>query len=315
MGSPEGYFQATQSYEIIKLNAGESTKTLDNFVHLFKNIYYKKPQKTDIIIAIGGGTISDVVGFISQICLRGIPLILIPTTLLAQVDAAIGGKNGLNFSFQKNKIGSFYYPKKVICDLSFLYTLKEREFVNGIAEVIKILTISDAKLLWNFFKDANAIYKKDQTQLLAKYINAAISRKIELLSLDPFENSSKRLLNFGHTFAHTLEELTEFNMKHGEAVFIGMLIETKIGAMIGITSEKTYQELYKIISEFILPDKIDLNFSQINLLDSLNNIRKFRGGNLNIVMLKKLGDGIIIEDVPDECLIRATESVFNARLF
>lgn len=307
-------FQASSNYEVIMITAGETAKSFENFVNLSNHIFSLSPQKSDLFVAVGGGTICDLCSFISQTFHRGMQLLLIPTTLLAQVDAAIGGKNGLNVGFQKNKIGSFYHPVKVVCDLSFLSTLKNEDFRNGIAEIIKIFAVSDSHLLWDLYNNAHTIDKTSPVPLLAKYVRAAISRKIELISLDPFETSTKRLLNFGHTFAHTIEELSEFRLKHGEAVFVGMLIETSVGSLIGVTSKQACKSIFEIINEFYSPKTFNLRMTKKSLLASIQHIRNSRGGSLNLVLIEEIGQGIIYEDISDEYLIKATESVMNTSL-
>lgn len=302
---------ASNNYEILNLKASESLKSFKYASKVLNQIIQKAPRKSDHIIAIGGGTTTDLASFISQLTLRGMPLILIPTTLLSQVDAAIGGKNGLNVNMQKNKIGSFYYPELVICDIAFLSTLSDRELCSGIAEIIKIFAVHSKKAFRNLCDNCTNINRLRSNDWLKSIVPKAISLKMELLSLDPFEKSTKRLLNFGHTFAHSFEEFSEFDITHGEAVLLGMLCETKISELTGHCSSAVFEAIYLLVSKFLTPQCISFQITDDSLKKAINNTKNIRGGNINIVLLKEIGKGCIVDDVTESAVIQAWEHVAN----
>lgn len=300
-----------KNYEIVNLKAGESLKSLESASKVLNEIIRKDPDKSDHIVAIGGGTTIDLVGFISQLILRGMRLILIPTTLLSQVDAAIGGKNVLNVNMQKNKIGSFYYPDLVICDTSFLSTLTARELCSGMAEIVKTFAVYSDKAFRDLSDNYKNIDELKSNDLLKSIVPKAISFKIKLLNPDPFEVSPKRLLNFGHTFAHSFEEISGFNITHGEAVLLGMLCDTKISELTGYCSLELFETIYLIVSKFLTSHCISFHITNDSLKKAINSVKNTRGGNMNIVLLKKIGRGHIVDDVPENIVIQAWEYVAN----
>ena len=187
-------------------------------------------------MAIGGGTICDVVGVAAMLMRRSVPLVLVPTTLLAQVDAAVGGKNGINTRTTKNLIGHFYHPVVVACDQSFLPTLPSRQVVSGIAECIKVFAVADAYALATHVPRLSADAAAGVVGPLEPWRAAvcdAVRWKLRLLEEDPYERSSRRLLNYGHAFAHMFEERSNYRILHGEAVLFGMMIENEISVELG----------------------------------------------------------------------------------
>jgi len=290
------------------LPAGENTKTLEHASAIFEKLLGADISKEDCVVAIGGGSITDLAAFIAQQLLRGVPLILIPTTLIAQVDAAIGGKNGLNVSGRKNRIGSFYFPQLVICDTSFLDSLSNRHIRSGIAEIIKVFAITDRRLLkaLKFEKGKTVlddISKRDY--LIARSIQA----KVDLLNDDPFERSQQRLLNFGHSFAHFFEEADYFHLTHGEAVMLSMLCEIRIAQLAGVGSSSAHGELYNTLIDILTPACRKFRLPSRRMYDMVEDARRLRAGHDHLVVISSTGYGTIVKDFDPSLAAAAWEEV------
>jgi len=298
-----------RDHEILSVEGGERSKSLEFGVTLLDKIVKRKPGKLDYVIGIGGGTIMDLTGFLCHLVLRGLRFIVVPTTLLSQVDAAIGGKNGLNVGTEKNKIGAFCYPELVICDISLLSTLSDGEFCNGVAEIIKTLAICDEDTFRNLRDSCRSIGDLRSASFLEAVIWKTIQLKISLLREDPFETSSKRLLNFGHTLGHSIETISGFSIPHGQAVLLGMLFETRIGELTGYCSAVVFEEMYRLVSRFLTTTYDLLRISDDQIRRSIDNVKRSRGGNVNFVVLKRIGKGCIVESVPESMVLKAWRDV------
>jgi len=278
---------------IIQVPGGEKIKSFNYYEKIATKILKQKVDRSSCIIAIGGGTICDLSGFLASSILRGIDFILMPTTLLSQVDASVGGKNGINSKYGKNLIGTFYQPNKVIIDISFLESLSKREIKSGYAEIFKHALIKDVK----FYKWLCINYKKI-LDLQPKYIKKAIAKSIEIKSyfITKDENeklinlNSRAILNFGHTFGHALETIGMYNnqLTHGEAISVGMSLASQISREMGLISNDEYNA---IIDHF---DKVDLPFydKRINYNKFYNLMlsdKKNTDGKINLILLKKIG--------------------------
>ena len=260
-GLPEGFVITDSNVysrykELIKgpcfvLPAGEKSKTIETYVEIIKKI-----GNTDKIIALGGGVVGDIAGFVASTYKRGIPLIQIPTTLLAMVDSGIGGKNGVDLGEKKNYIGTIYQPEEVLIDPDFLKDLPEEEFNNGLAEVIKYSYL--------FNKPPFEIMKNKITKDSKELINIvyeSCKAKAEIVELDEKDKGIRHTLNFGHTIGHAIELLT--GLKHGEAISIGMVKETGLAINLGIKEEEDKIRLIKALKANSLPltfpEKININ--------------------------------------------------------
>jgi 3-dehydroquinate synthase len=262
----------------------------------------------DYVIAIGGGTVTDLSAFVAQVLLRGVPLVLIPTTLLAQVDAAIGGKNGLNINGKKSRIGSFYFPELVICDFSFLSTLPERQIRSGIAEMIKVFAVSDVRSFMELAApEGNLAF--DDFARWGDLVMRSIQDKVKLLAEDPFENSPRRLLNFGHTFAHFLEEESNFALTHGEGVMLSMLCEAKMGQLAHFSTADVFEALFRVIAANMTDACREFSLRSERVAEAMTTIRQLRDGHDHLVVLPKLGAGTVVPDVPDTVAITAWDAV------
>jgi 3-dehydroquinate synthase len=278
------------------LEGGEKCKTLAQLTSVLQFLASIRLPKHGYVLAIGGGAVIDVAAMAASLMRRGTPLILVPTTLLAQIDAAIGGKNGINFEKEKNLLGGFHHADIVLCNPELLDTLGRREIICGLAEAIKVLVTSDALAFERHFKGTVA-----PTDLFS-LVRDCISSKLNLLQEDPFETSSRRVLNYGHAFAHLLEEESDYALSHGEAVLLGMLIENEIGRAATAPDILRLDELQRIIGSYLTSacSRYWIGFDQIK--PKLSNVRQMRRGLLNLVCIQRPGASIIVDDVADDVL-------------
>ena len=290
-----------------QFKANEKTKSMKTVEKYLLKLLSKNFNRSDLIIAVGGGVTGDVIGFISSLYKRGINFINIPTTLLAQADAAIGGKTGVNSSFGKNLIGSFYQPKLVLSDISFLKSLPKKEIVCGYAEILKHSIIKDKKLFFWLKKNSKKIFSKESFSL-----NYAVSKscriKMFFVQKDVHEKNLRMILNFGHTFAHAIEVKHNYskNITHGEAVLSGMILAIKLSIKKNFCSKKVLKEVYNLYKENNLNyniERISSTKSVTDLLPYLKNDKKNVDEKINFLLLKKIGKTA----KPNSCKISINE--------
>lgn len=272
------------NYKIIKTLNKENAKTISEFTRITELLINEEIKKEDVIISFGGGSINDLSGFISSVILRGVSFINIPTTLLSMVDASIGGKTGINLSEGKNLIGSFKDSLKTIINIDFLKTLPQEELINGFAEIVKIGFVNNRKIfdLLNDFVVTETL------------INEAVSSKLKIVKDDYYENNIRKYLNFGHTFAHSIEKLTNYEIPHGVAVFQGMEIALKIGMFLNVSDKKDLDLLNKYLKMFNIKSNL---YSSKELMKYIKFDKKNSNQNYQIILIKK---SAIIYDVSEE---------------
>ena len=274
--------------------SNEDLKSFTNVNILIEYLIKNKFNRSDLVIAVGGGIIGDFSGFAASIFKRGLNFINLPTTLLAQVDSSIGGKNGVNSKAGKNLIGSFYQPKLVISDLSFLKSLPKRELICGFGEVLKYSLIRDKKFFDYIKRYSKEILKGNDLNILKYLVLRSAKNKIHFVIGDERESNKRMTLNFGHTFAHGIESSNNFTRKinHGEAVLIGMLLAIKLSLDKNICSIKTLKEVEKIYASNKLPSNLNqyLNKKQIlNIPKLMINDKKNDDDKINLILLKRIG--------------------------
>jgi len=278
---------------IIKIDGGEKIKSIKTFSYLSSKLFKLNIDRKSTIIAIGGGTIGDLSGFIASTILRGVKLILIPTTLLSQVDSSIGGKNGINTTFGKNLIGTFLPPDKVIIDISCLLTLSKREIKSGYAEILKHSLIKDRKFFNWLKKNHKQIFNIEPT-----HINSAIIKSIKIKAFfvekdekeNLISNFSRAMLNFGHTFGHAFETLNNFQNKltHGEAISIGMSLACKISFKLKLIKKNDYERIIEHLKNVGLPYS-DKRIKNDNLYNIMASDKKNSNNKINLILLNKIG--------------------------
>lgn len=265
--------------------AGEESKHLDTISGIYNTLADFQMTRKDIIVALGGGVCGDMAGFAAATYLRGIDFIQLPTSLLAQVDSSVGGKTGVDLPQGKNLVGAFHQPIAVLIDPETLKTLPDGFIADGMAEVIKYGCIKDAP----FFKE---LEKGDALNRIDEVIEICVSIKRDVVSRDEREAGERMLLNFGHTLGHAIEKLNGFTgVTHGMAVAIGMVLIAKAGEKHGITEAGTAERIASLCKAYHLPTETDFSFTE--LANAAMGDKKTAGGNINLVLLNKIGESLI----------------------
>ncbi len=269
---------------------GENYKNLKTANHIYNFLLENRVTRSEPIIGLGGGVIGDLVGFIASTYKRGLPLIQVPTTLLAQVDAAIGGKTGLDHRLGKNMIGTFYQPDIVICDISALLTLSESEFLSGLVEVIKYAIIKD-RSLFSLLKNRREEILNRDLKILKEIVSRCVSVKKDIVEIDEREEKGIReILNFGHTIGHAIETSTGYSLyDHGKAVAIGMVVEAKWAKTYGSLRKQDLNRITDLISSYRLPTTIPKDLSIDNLNKLILQDKKVRNKKIRLPVIEAIG--------------------------
>ncbi len=290
---------------IFYFRAGEKSKNYRTLHKIYDFLIDNSADRYTHLIALGGGVVGDVTAFAASSYMRGIPLIHMPTTLLADCDSSIGGKTAINYGHFKNIIGSFYQPKLVVTDINFLHTLKKREFLSAIAEIVKYGIIMDEELFDYMEKNVEQIKNRDK-KCIYHIIEKSIENKVKVVEEDEFESSGQRaMLNFGHTLAHAIESITDYKKYlHGEAVAIGSVFSAKLSYNLGLCSKSTYDRIEGIFSRFSLPTNIEDDFDSNDIYAIMHKDKKNKDGILRFVLTKKIGSSIILGDLDNKEVIK-----------
>ena len=265
--------------------SGENAKTFDVVQNVCSQLLSLKADRTTFLLAIGGGALTDCVGFVSSIFMRGVNFGFVPTTLLSQVDASVGGKNGINFADAKNMIGVINQPKFVLCDQSFFSTLSDVEYLSGFAEVLKHALIKDKKSFFEIEKDYENIVNRKST-ILPKLIYRSIKIKSAIVVKDENEKGLRRLLNFGHTVGHAIEVIEK--IPHGYAVANGMAIAAKISNKLGFLDDSVLYKILSVLKKFNYATTINCDVNLIK--EKLLKDKKRQGVAVNFVLISNIGN-------------------------
>jgi 3-dehydroquinate synthase len=290
--------------EKLEFPAGEASKNIQTCVGVAEQLAERGADRTSALIALGGGVVGDVTGFVASIFMRGIPYVQVPTTLLAQVDSSIGGKTGVDVPSAKNMLGTFCQPKAVFIDIDFLETLPAREFTNGLAEIVKYGIIEDPDLLEDLKSGMEAVHKGDK-RFLETIISRSCRIKKAIVEIDETERGLRRILNFGHTVGHALEAESSYALSHGEAVALGMIAATILSERLGYLSAEDREHVLSVIRHTGLPDRIPRELKTEGTLSRLKQDKKKAGESIHFVLLKKPGMPFVNGGVPLE-LVRET---------
>lgn len=291
--------------DILILEDGEQYKNQQSLFAIYDVLLQKKHHRDTTLIALGGGVIGDMTGFAASTYQRGVKLVQIPTTLLAQVDASIGGKTGINHVLGKNMIGSFYQPQAVVIDLTTLNTLPEREFRAGLAEMIKYALLVGGKFL-NVLSEALQQGLTSKSSQLPQLIVECCRIKARFVETDEKEAGQRALLNLGHTFAHALETYTHYQQwLHGEAVAIGLYCAAVLSYKMHLVDEQLVTQVEKILHHAGLPHKIPRTVDLKKLKDLMQSDKKIKNNSLRFVLIKKPGDCYLKDGITEECLYNA----------
>jgi len=287
--------------------AGEPHKKLASVQQIYDVALENRLERTSTFIALGGGVIGDMTGFAAATWLRGVNFVQVPTSLLAMVDAAIGGKTGVNHPQGKNLIGAFYQPKLVLIDPNVLQTLPEREFRAGIAEVIKYGIIWDEDLFTKLEQAAKIdCFDQIDPLLLQTILIRSAQAKADVVSKDEKEAGLRAILNYGHTIAHAVESLTNYQQfVHGEAVAIGMVAAGQIALQMGLWTETEAQRQKDLIIKARLPTKIPVELNRQAIIAALQNDKKVEAGKVKFILPTNIGNAITSDRVTSEIITKA----------
>jgi 3-dehydroquinate synthase len=283
--------------EIHLFDDAESAKNLRSIEHLTRSLCRAGADRKSLVVAVGGGVVGDVAGFVAAVFLRGVKLVHIPTTLVSQVDSSIGGKTGVNLPEGKNLVGSFYSPQLVLTDPKMLRTLSDREFRGGLAEVIKHAVIADAEMFAILEKDMKKVLQRDR-RALSFLIPRNVQIKARVVSRDERETGLREILNYGHTFAHALESVTKYRRyQHGEAVAWGMIAAAFLGHELGLTRAKDVSRVVALIRR-LGPLPPWPRVPATALLRAMRYDKKTRAGILRFVLSPRIGEARSYDKVP-----------------
>jgi shikimate kinase / 3-dehydroquinate synthase len=307
----QGVAAADMASDVYTIPPGEGSKSLQTASDIYDWLVGLKAERRQPIVALGGGVVTDVAGFVAATYARGVPLVHAPTTLLGMVDAAIGGKVGINHPRAKNMIGAFYQPRMVIADVASLRTLPPREYFSGWAEVIKHAFIADEELLIFLEENVEAILKLER-DATTEAIRRSVAIKARIVSADEREETGLRTtLNYGHTLAHALESATAYGrFLHGEAVAVGMMLAGRMSAQLGLLSADVLERQRRLLERFKLPVRSrGIDRAAIDAAMSLD--KKVRGKAIQWVLLDGIGRPVLRNDVPNDVVDRALSEVIG----
>lgn len=281
------------SVETFILQDGEASKSIANWTGIIDCLVDMKASRDVCLIALGGGVVGDICGFAAAAYMRGVSFIQIPTTLLAQVDASVGGKTAVNHVMGKNLIGAFHQPKAVVIDIKTLETLPAREFNAGLAEVVKYGAMCDSEFFWWLNSSADKIREREPETII-RLIEVSVRNKAQVVAEDELESGSRALLNFGHTFAHALEMLGGYTqLLHGEAVSIGMVVAARLSEIRGMCEPGVCDQISALLSSFALPTILPESLATDSIITAMAMDKKMLEGKTRLILLNALGSAVI----------------------
>jgi 3-dehydroquinate synthase len=289
------------------LPSGETAKSLDTVAALWASLGEMRLSRSDAVVAVGGGATTDVAGFVAATWLRGVRLVNVPTTLLGMVDAAVGGKTGINTATGKNLVGAFHPPAGVLVDLDVLATLPNDQWINGMAEVIKAGLIADPVIL-DLVEDEAADSARATGRHAAELVERAIRVKADVVSRDLREAGPREALNYGHTLGHAIERVSRYDVPHGHAISVGMVFAAELGRRVGRLDDATADRHAALLKQIGLPTTYRGDVWP-DLLSAMRVDKKSRGGRLRFVVLDGLASPSILEGPADADLAAVYETV------
>jgi 3-dehydroquinate synthase len=303
----KGFQPESTEIHYFEVSDGEGAKTSSSLQSLWNWLGAAGFTRSDAVVGIGGGTITDLAGFAAASWLRGIDWIAVPTTVAGMVDAAIGGKTGINSDYGKNLIGAFHSPRKVLIDTSWLKTLSDRDFAAGMAEVVKCGFIVDAQIL-DLLKGKNLSAIRNDAALVQDLITRSVAVKAHVVANDFKESFGREVLNYGHTLGHAIEIHSKYSLRHGEAVSIGLVFAAQLAGVKGLLDSETIAAHEQILNGIGLPTKYPSDSWQ-HLYPLLALDKKSRGHQLRFVALSGVGKTLRIEDANESELRTAYERI------
>jgi len=295
----------------VVLEAGEEQKSLNSAGRMYDMLNEVGAERGTPVVALGGGVVGDLGGFVAATYFRGVPLIHVPTTLLAQVDSSIGGKVAVNHGKLKNNVGAFHQPMAILSDTGVLRTLPEREFRNGLAEVVKSAIIRDAQF-FRFLEDNVARIMAREDSVMEDVVAATARIKAAVVQEDERDGGLRNILNFGHTVGHGVESASEFGLSHGESVAIGMLAACRIACDMGICEAETLERVEALLSRVGLPLCVPSGVNFDEVLEAMKRDKKVSRGKLRFVLPLHIGEVVIRNDVSDDLVTKAVRGCYSS---
>ena len=291
------------SADVFVLEDGERFKTLDSYSRIVDALLERRHNRSTTLVALGGGVVGDIAGFVAATYQRGVSCIQVPTTLLAQVDSSVGGKTAVNHPLGKNMIGAFHQPRCVLADTNTLNTLPEREYRAGLAEVLKYGVIWDGGFFGWLEANASALLNRDAAAL-AEAVRVSCATKAEVVARDEREGGLRAILNFGHTFGHAIETLTGYErLLHGEAVAIGMVLAADCSERHQLLDANEATRIVALIEALGLPGEVPAGVTAEAMLDVMAVDKKVVDGRLRLILVRRIGEAFVREDVDQEALL------------
>lgn len=288
--------------------AGEENKNLDTVKKVYECLILEQFDRKDLLIALGGGVVGDLTGFVAATYLRGVDFVQIPTTLLAQADSSIGGKTGVDFDGYKNMVGAFNMPKLVYMNLSTLTTLEGRQFFSGFAEIMKHGLIKDSEYYVWLIENMYEICERNLDTLQEMVMRSCMVKKL-VVEKDPTEKGDRALLNFGHTIGHAIEKAKNFELYHGECVALGAVAAAYISWKKDMISMEEYYEIRDMFVPFYLPITVD-GIKPEEIVALTKSDKKMQAGKIKFVLLKCIGKAVIDDTVTDEEMLAAVKEIY-----
>lgn len=308
----ESLRQSGYKVQVAEVPDSEEAKTPDQATKLYDVMFNAGMDRNSPVLALGGGVVGDLSGFVAATYMRGVPFVQIPTTLLAQVDSSVGGKVAVNHPQGKNIIGAFYQPKLVLTDTGTLNTLDQRDVLSGLAEVIKVAIIKDAVFFEWLENNTSRVLALEPAAL--KYVIETSCRiKALVVEADETEQGVRAILNYGHTVGHALETLAGYGAyRHGEAVAVGMAVEANISQKLGLIATNIAYRVKSLLAKFGLPVALPLLDAQ-ELISLMYKDKKVFNDTLTLALINNIGQAIIKQDVPEEIILQAIEEIKDKR--
>lgn len=295
-----------QIFEYV-IEAGEASKNIKTVESILEYLVSNSFLRKDYIIALGGGVVGDITGFVASLYMRGIPFVMVPTTLLSMADSSIGGKTAVDFGGIKNIVGAFNMPSLIFMNFSVLNTLPDREYFAGFAEIMKGGLLADSDFYEWLIENMYEICDKDP-ETVATMLERAINIKRVIVEKDPFENGDRALLNLGHTIGHGIEITSNGELLHGECVALGCVAAAYISWKMDMIKMEDYYEVRDMFVPFNLPISIERDNLQ-PIVDALMKDKKNTTGQINMVLLKKVGKAVLVKDIPLELVVQALDEL------
>ncbi|MCX7981624.1 MAG: 3-dehydroquinate synthase [Syntrophales bacterium] len=296
--------------EILSFPAGEKSKNINILIGLAEKLIGLGCDRGSCLIALGGGVVGDMAGFLASIFMRGIAYLQVPTTLLAQVDSSIGGKTGVDIKEGKNLIGTFHQPRAVFIDTFFLSTLPDEEFKNGLAEIVKYGLI-ESRGLFQFLEEKREEILSRKAEVLDYAIGESCRIKKNIVELDECEAGIRKVLNFGHTIGHAIERASNYRYPHGHAVSIGILAESRLSEAMGYLDTQVCHRIEQLLADFDLPRRLPPGLTYESILTGIQTDKKKAKGQINFVLLKDIGLPFLRAQVEDELIKNILETLIT----